>query len=130
MSRTRLWHDDIRRPPDASWIWARTNADAKRALRAHSIAEASLDHDLGLHDYDPDEQDADLRCPPDGMRPEEGWELVKWMIEDGCVPPRVTIHSWNPVGAQRMARMLADAGHSCVVRPYARDAAPTTRRAA
>ena len=24
----KLWVDDIRRPPDASWAWARTNAEA------------------------------------------------------------------------------------------------------
>lgn len=25
---SKLWHDDVRRPPDNTWLWARTNAEA------------------------------------------------------------------------------------------------------
>lgn len=60
----KLWFDDIRRPPDDTWFWARTIEDAKLIVNSHDIQEASLDHDLGLHEYDPDEQDADLRRVP------------------------------------------------------------------
>lgn len=51
----RLWFDDIRRPPDASWLWARTLEQAQAILSTVLLEEASLDHDLGLHDVDPDE---------------------------------------------------------------------------
>lgn len=121
----KLWHDDVRRPPEGDWLWVRTNEEARRALAYAALVdqpfvEASLDHDLGLHDYDPDVPDADLQRLPDGARPEEGWELVEWMIDCDVVPEKVTIHSWNPNGADRMAALLRDAGHSPIIQPYER----------
>jgi hypothetical protein len=110
----KLWHDDIRRPPDETWTWARTNDEAKLLLLNHEVEEASLDHDLGLHGHDPDVLDADLYAAP---QTEDGYELVAWMIENGKVPPRIRIHSWNPPGAKRMAQALGGLCE-CVVRPF------------
>lgn len=117
----KLWVDDIRRPPNTEeWIWARTNREAILALRAGGIEECSLDHDMGLHDFDPDQEDADMRVAPDaGLQP-DGLELVTAMIRGRLVPPVVTIHSWNPVGAQRMAKTLRDDGVNATVKPYER----------
>jgi hypothetical protein len=118
----KLWHDDIRRPPDDAWIWARTNEDAKAALIAHRIEECSLDHDLGLHLADPDAQDADLQRGWDVEN--DGVTLIQWMVQHAqYMPQRITIHSWNPQGAARMAALLADHGYPCVVKPYERRAA-------
>lgn len=110
----KLWHDNIRRPPDDSWTWARTNAEALLVLQSHSVEEASLNHDLGLHDFDPDQPDADLRVAPDAHLQPDGYALVREMIAKDLVPPSITIHSWNPVGARRMANALIDAGCSSV----------------
>lgn len=112
----RLWHDDIRRPPDDSWTWARTNQEAMSFLEAGGVSECSLDHDLGLERADPDVPDADLQHGWDPVN--DGLGLVRWMIEHDLVPGLVTIHSWNPVGARRMADALGDAGRACTVRPY------------
>lgn len=120
----KLWHDDIRRPPDDSWTWARTNREAQLLLLTHAdscdpVTEASLDHDLGLHDFDPDEQDADLRVAPDAHLQPDGQQLVRWMLRNELVPPKVTIHSWNPVGAKSMAALLGEGGCSEVlVEPF------------
>lgn len=111
----KLWHDDIQRPPDSSWTWARTNEIAMAFLSTKDIEEASLDHDLGLHDFDPDQPDADLSVSPNAHLQPDGYDLVTWMVAAGVVPPKVTIHSWNPVGAKRMASALLDAGCSEVV---------------
>src|SRR4051794_18448272 len=91
----RLWHDDIRRPPDESWTWARTNKEAMEILGAGEVVEISMDHDLGLHEIDPDaslELMAFAGRSPDGS----GYDLVCWMCENGVVPAIITIHSWNP----------------------------------
>lgn len=118
----KLWHDDIRKPP-SDWVWARTNLEAVMHLVLHweEITEISLDHDLGLDYIDPEVYEA---------RPEELWvlagdskqgdgrELVKWMIAFGYVPPKVSIHSWNPQGAREMAEMFADAGHLAFLAPF------------
>lgn len=113
---SKLWHDDIRRPPDDSWYWARTNQDAMRYLLAAGCQEASLDHDLGAHDVDPDHPDS---IYVKGGSDETGVDLVKAMLLLKVVPPKVTIHSWNPQGAEYMAGMLRSlSGAEVVVRPY------------
>lgn len=106
----KLWHDDIRRPPDDSWVWARTNDDAKLVFSAREVTECSLDHDLGLHDHDPDVPDADIQIGWDEEN--DGLGLVKWMVENNRVPPIVTIHSHNPDGAKRMAQAIVESGQA------------------
>jgi hypothetical protein len=111
----KLWHDDIRRPPDQSWTWARTNQEAQKILSAGGVYEASLDHDLGLHDADPDVPDADMQAGWDEEN--DGLKLVKWMIDHKLVPPVVTIHSWNPDGAKDMASYITSAMKVGVIAP-------------
>ncbi len=111
----KLWHDDIRRPPSSEWTWARTNDEAKRVLLEGSVVEISLDHDLGCHEMDPD---APMAMMLRGAAPETGYDLAVWMCEVGIVPECITIHSWNPVGARRMAAVLMDAGATPVVSPF------------
>ena len=112
----KLWHDDIRRPPDETWNWARTNQAAYELLLRQPYAECSLDHDLGLSEYDPDLPDADMQRGWD--KENDGCDLVIWMIEKRLGPPKITIHSWNPIGAARMANLLRDHGYNPIVRPY------------
>jgi hypothetical protein len=116
----KLWHDDVRPPPDSSWRWARTNDDAKAILETGTITECSLDHDLGLHGVEiPDDPDElmDLIYQV-GPAAETGLDLVHWMVEHKHVPKVVRIHSWNPAGAQNMAARLNRFGHDCIVDPY------------
>jgi hypothetical protein len=57
-----------------------------------------------------------------GASDDDGTRLVEWMCATGHVPPKITIHSWNPAGARRMAEMLTgiDPGHrpEIIVEPY------------
>lgn len=105
----RLWHDDIRRPPDGTWDWARTNRAAMHVLldghlKGRPVQEASLDGDIGLHERDPDAPDAWLLAgdSPDG----DGIDLALAMVALRVVPPRVTIHSMNDAKASYMAHIL------------------------
>lgn len=41
------------------------------------------------------------------------------MCEHGIFPTRISIHSWNPDGAKRMAALLADHGCRVEVKPFA-----------
>jgi NAD+-processing family protein with receiver domain len=114
----RLWHDDIRPAPDG-WVWARTNGAAQEILLRDHVGEISLDHDLGLHHF----SEAEIAANQEllfgrGSASETGYDLVNWMIEHRCVPPRVTIHSWNPPGALAMAARLNRAGFDCAVVPF------------
>jgi hypothetical protein len=111
----KIWHDDIRLPPDDSWSWARTNSIALTLLRENEVDEISLDHDLGLEYEDPHAREAYLRR---GRSLTTGLDLVRVMCEEDLIPPKVTIHSWNPTGARYMAEDLAKHGCRAIVRPY------------
>jgi hypothetical protein len=141
----RLWHDDVR-PAPPGWTWARTNDEAKRLLATGEVTEASLDHDLGYEGPPPGEPcpecdgigtselgDGDVwECPAcegggkvgdgimylAGQAEDNGLRLVEWMCETGNIPPRVTVHSWNPDGARQMAERLRERGCPVEVSPF------------
>lgn len=83
----KIFLDDIRPPPDASWMVARTVAAAKHLFTEYGVPHTlSLDHDLG-----------------DGI---DAPELLKWIAEefmDGrmsrtILDSKVTVHSANIPG--------------------------------
>lgn len=127
MGLMKLWHDDIRPAPEG-WVWARTNDAAKEHLLTGKVVEISMDHDLGLDGYPsaPPEMGGDFDSYDDYIRrislrgngPETGLDLARWMAEQGIVPEKITIHSWNPTGAKQMAQVLDDAGAKCIVAPF------------
>lgn len=82
---TKLWVDDLRTPPDDSWVWAKTCAEAIRVLAADEVVAMSLDHDMG----------GAMGCE-ETSRP-----IVMWLCEqlENRWPLAITIHSWNPIGA-------------------------------
>lgn len=116
----KLWHDDLREPPDSSWRWARTNQEAKDLLTRSEgrCSHLSLDHDLGLHDLDP----AMFESPEvlEGQSSETGMDLVDWLLENQHLLPTDTlrIHSWNQPAAAEMAARLRDEGIDPIVRPF------------
>ena len=95
----KLWYDDDRpAPEDGCWLWAKTNRAAQLILmEGWPVDECSLDHDLGE---------------------DNGVDFVRWMIERGYVPPKVTIHSRNPIRAKEMAMLLNDAGYDVILDPF------------
>lgn len=118
----KLWHDDIRPPPDG-WVWARTNEAAMDYLAYGIVDECSLDHDLGLHVIaleDVDDWDTIISVTYEhrDKHAPTGLDLVEWMLKNDCVPAKITIHSWNPDGAMHMARRLAFYGHEVLVAPF------------
>lgn len=117
----KLWHDDIRTPPDDSWIWCRTNTELLNWLEdikdaGQEVTALSLDHDMGLDQLDPDTPEARLLA---GRSTEDGTKLVReltgpvytdvweWLVECN---PSVTIHSWNTYAALRMHSTLRQRG--------------------
>ena len=88
----KLWLDDIRTPPDESWTWVRTVADAILLMKAGGVCEASLDHDLGVGD--------------DGHELPQGRTLVYWMAENDTWPTEaLSVHSANVIGVQYIVGM-------------------------
>lgn len=85
----KLWVDDERPAPDATWVVATTSEQAISRLHmagtpavADVFEEVSLDHDLGGDDT--------------------GMKVVDWMVSWGYWPKVVTIHTANPPARNRM----------------------------
>ena len=80
----KLWVDDERPAPDATWVVATTSEEAISRLSAMAdvFEEVSLDHDLGGDDT--------------------GMKVVDWMASWGFWPKVVTIHTANPPARDRM----------------------------
>lgn len=114
----KIWVDDIRRPPDESWNWVRTNDAARELLLRQPYTAASLDHDMGLHEFDPDVPDADMQVLDHDWPMDDGVELAVWMVKNNCVPPYVRIHSHNPIGARRMLEILRYSATEVIIHPY------------
>jgi hypothetical protein len=88
----KVFLDDVREAPPG-WQRVYWPSEAIALLEAGGISEISLDHDLG----------DDARGT--------GYDVVAWIEEAvvtrGFKPPRITIHSANPVGKDRMLRGIA-----------------------
>lgn len=90
-----MFIDDLRAPPDATWIVARSSREALDYMSAHGCpAEMSFDHDLGDDDT--------------------AMTIVKYMVEHdldmgGTFIPEsflFSVHSANPVGARNIKERL------------------------
>lgn len=92
----RVWLDDTREAPPG-WVRAFTPEEVIEHLRLGRVTELSLDHDLGLDTAE---------------RDRTGYDVLLWLeAEVGTGRwtrplPGITIHTGNPVGRERMVRVL------------------------
>lgn len=89
----KIWLDDVRQPPDDTWVWVKESEAAVSLLRytEKEIEAVSLDHDLGLYDT--------------------GVPVAEYLGRMVSAPYRKTavyIHSMNPVGVQRLLAALGN----------------------
>lgn len=95
----KLFVDDLRIAPDASWVVVRTVTEAIRFLATQDVELVALDHDI-CHTYPGDEAIVKpFPCP-------ETFEPVARYIALMPKPPRVTIHTSNPAGQKKMEKIL------------------------
>lgn len=106
----KLYVDDIRNAPDENWTVARTVLSAIRAIKMFDFDEISLDHDIS-HQVAIGSLSRPYPC-------DETFEAVALYIAekyhtDMGVPrsyPKITLHTSNPVGAEKMKGVLAEVG--------------------
>ncbi len=88
----KIWLDDQREPPDGKWFWCKDSRAFVSRLSL-SITDASFDFDLGIS--------------------ADGYECAKLLIQyfkvAGIYPPAMFCHSQNPVGRERIERLIAEA---------------------
>jgi hypothetical protein len=84
---SRLYLDDMR-PAPQGWTLVRWPSEVIERLKTGGIEEISLDHDLG-----------------DDKRG-TGYDVLVWIEKavatQGLVPPKIKIHTGNPVAKARM----------------------------
>ena len=97
----KLWLDDVRPAPEG-WLHLKTPVDVIEHLCTGDVEELSLDHDLGL-------------VTSEG-REWTGYDVLTWIEEQLATSPeplhvpRISIHSANSVGRDRMQRALESIG--------------------
>lgn len=87
-----LYIDDLRIVPE-NFVVARTYLEAIKILKKEEINILSLDHDLGIIDGED----------------KTGYDIVKFMCENGISPNYIYIHTDNVVGRKNMYETLLSA---------------------
>ena len=86
----KLYVDDLRSPPDDTWVVCRTSEEAKQTIRDDGMPSfMSLDHDLGGEDTI--------------------MLFLHWLADefyDLGAPPDYQVHSANPIGQQNIVSFL------------------------
>lgn len=97
---TKLWIDDTRILPEkyineGCWCWARSGYEALLKLELIEFEEVSIDHDLQTFI---------------GNKELNGYDIVGWLVQrkhDGYyVPPKIRVHSANPVDVEKMEDLI------------------------
>lgn len=114
----RVYLDDVRDAPPG-WERAYTPEDVIGLLLTGEVRELSLDHDLGL----------------DAAETERtGYAVLAWLereVGEGrwrFPLPEISVHSGNPVGAERMRRAIAAIGRLHAINDQHTPPANTKRR--
>jgi len=104
---TNLWLDDERPCSyQGNWRVAKNYDEAVMIMQNYTVRHASLDHDLAPEHYVPGGYDKPEVY--NNFTEKTGYDFVKWMEANDVWPQYPPIvHSRNPVGARRMAHVLA-----------------------
>lgn len=86
-----IYLDDLRKCPEG-FVLARTVEEAIVLLRENDVDILTLDHDLG-------EDECGNLLPT-------GYDLVKYMCENGLFAKKIYMHTSNPVGRDNMVSTL------------------------
>lgn len=102
----KLWLDYIRKPWEhgcIGWEWVKTAQEAIDLLKTGRVEVASLDHDLAMEHYPFACMENGVICPPPAGYG-TGFDVTLWLESNPQFwpPGGVTVHSFNPVGRERM----------------------------
>ena len=98
MIMDKLWLDDIRTPPDETWLWVRSYDEATEAIDSACFDIISLDHDLGVVEIGGE------------VEAKTGYDVACYLEQrvfsgEITAPNRILSHSANPVGRRRIEQV-------------------------
>lgn len=98
----KLWIDDMRQPPDMSWLWCRTVNETKSAIRTY---ERNMWDDTIIIDLNHDTVDFSAFGG-------DHIEILNWLEREGIVDTGYFfhIHSMNPVEIENMRTIIQHNG--------------------
>lgn len=104
---TKLFLDDVRKPPDSTWAVVRNHGAFVRYIEENGVPEViSFDHDLADEHYQA--LDAESYAAVGGtFREKTGCECARFLIQRGEFPKLAIIHTLNPVGAEHLIKLLS-----------------------
>jgi hypothetical protein len=112
----KLFLDDLREPVGLGWDVVRSYDKFVEYLTEHGCPDiVSFDHDLSFEHYPLTEDDLTKDINYQRYAEKTGYHAAQWMIQAGHAPKLVIVHSFNPVGAQNIARLFEK---GCIVDPY------------
>lgn len=96
--KLKLWLDDIRNPPDDTWVWVKNAKDALELFRTGPVSIASFDFNLG----GAPSRDYDWLAP-------NGGQLLQAMAAENLGPEEeLQIHTDNERAANQMVLIAAE----------------------
>jgi hypothetical protein len=112
----KLFLDDLREAPGLDWDVVRSYDKFVEYLTEHGCPDVvSFDHDLSFEHYPLTEDDLTKEINYARYAEKTGYHAAQWMIQAGHTPKLIIVHSYNPVGAQNIARLFEK---HCVIDPY------------
>lgn len=107
---SKLYLDDIRKPPDDSWIVVRNFEAFANWIEANGLPDiVSFDHDLGHGQAYTKPRGKRVWIPrAEFEQIKDGYDCAKWMLLNYGMPKDCRVHSANPVGAERIKNLLND----------------------
>lgn len=93
----KIWLDDIRPPPDDSYIWCHS-VDCAKACVEYAEKVTIVKPAVSLIDCDHDMGDFFIEGG-------DGIKLLDWLLERNTLYP-IRLHTMNPVGRDNMRRMI------------------------
>lgn len=114
----KLYIDDLRNPPDRSWVVVRSVAAAKEYIQTYGYPHfISFDHDLGMKG----------KILPNGLwvgeetEQPDGYDFAKWLCAMDMDEPWMSrlkfsyqVHSANPIGSANIIGYLNNYFEACV----------------
>lgn len=103
----KLFLDDIRKPPDSSWIVVRSYDAFVAHIEEFGVPDViSFDHDLAFEHYPFADPSPTQEFRYGQYKEKTGYECAKWLLESGYKLKEWQVHSMNTVGAENIRKLI------------------------